>query len=101
MTITIFGAQAPIFEIIMLICFGLAWPISIYKSIKSKSTKGKSIYFSFIVLIGYASGSLNKIFSGTYDIAFPFYLLNFIMVFIDTILWFQNHRREKKQLQST
>ena len=30
-----------IYEIIMLICFGAAWPFSIYKSLKSKSTKEK------------------------------------------------------------
>ena len=32
-----------IFEAIMLICFGIAWPFSIYKLIETKKAKGKSI----------------------------------------------------------
>ena len=37
--------EMQIFEIIMLLCFGMSWPISVYKSIRSKSTKGKSAVF--------------------------------------------------------
>jgi len=34
-----------IFEALMMIFFGLAWPFSIYKSYKSKSNNGKSLWF--------------------------------------------------------
>ena len=34
-----------IFEAGMLLCFGAAWPMNIIKSIKTKSTKGKSLPF--------------------------------------------------------
>ena len=50
-----------IFEIIMLICFGLSWPISVYKSIRSGSTKGKSAVFIIAIIIGYISGIIGKI----------------------------------------
>ncbi len=50
-----------IYEIIMLICFGAAWPFSIYKSLKSKSTKGKSSLFMIVLIIGYVFGILNKL----------------------------------------
>ena len=43
-------------EITMLICFGAAWPISIYKSWTSHSSKGKSLLFLAVIVIGYASG---------------------------------------------
>ena len=52
-----------IFEIIMLICFGMSWPISVYKSIRSKSTKGKSVVFIIAIIIGYISGIIGKIVS--------------------------------------
>lgn len=45
-----------IFEAIMLICFGTAWPFSIYKSWKSRACAGKSVIFLYIVLVGYAAG---------------------------------------------
>ena len=34
-----------IFEAIMLICFGAAWPFSIYKSYTSRENTGKSILY--------------------------------------------------------
>jgi len=38
------------FEIIMLVCFGAAWPFSIYKSYTSRSNAGKSIFFYLLYL---------------------------------------------------
>ena len=42
-----------IFEIVMLVCFGAAWPFSIYKSYKAKSNEGKSVLFLFVIALGY------------------------------------------------
>ena len=52
-----------IFEFIMLLCFGLSWPISVYKSVKTKSTHGKSVFFIIAIIIGYVSGIIGKIIS--------------------------------------
>ena len=82
-----------IFEIGMLVCFGLAWPFSILRSIRSKSTGGKSVGFLIVLLAGYAFGIANKVFYH-YDNVIILYILNFIMVFTDTMLWFRNKRRE-------
>lgn len=81
-----------IFEIIMLLCFGAAWPFSIYKSYKSKSGQGKSALFLVIVLVGYAAGILNKIFYN-FDNVVYLYGLNMIMVAIDLILHIRNQTR--------
>jgi hypothetical protein len=32
-----------VFEIAMLVCFGAAWPVSIYKSLKTRAVAGKSL----------------------------------------------------------
>jgi len=80
-----------IFEIIMLICFGAAWPLSIYKSYTSRSIKGKSVAFLIVILVGYVAGMLNKIFN-QYDAVFYLYLLNFIMVLADLLVYFRNSR---------
>ncbi len=80
-----------VFEIIMLLCFGVAWPFSIYKSIKSRSNNGKSIIFLLVVMIGYLAGILHKMFY-SYDLVIYLYALNFIMVSIDAVLWFRNNK---------
>lgn len=80
-----------IFEILMLACFGAAWPFSIYKSYKSKSTGGKSVYFLIVIMVGYVSGILNKLFYH-YDYVIYLYLLNLVMVFTDTMLYLRNKK---------
>lgn len=78
-----------IFEMLMLLCFGAAWPFSIYKSYKSKSVAGKSPYFLLILILGYIFGILNKIFFN-YDGVVYLYILNLIMVTTDFILYLRN-----------
>ena len=79
------------FEIIMLVCFGAAWPFSIYKSYRSKSNSGKSIVFLFIILIGYLSGLLHKLFFN-FDMVIILYGVNAVMVSADILLYYRNRR---------
>ena len=84
-----------IFECIMLFCFGLSWPISVYKSIRSKSTKGKSVVFIIAIILGYISGIIGKIVNGQLSYVLALYCLNLIVVSVDLGLYFINSKREK------
>jgi hypothetical protein len=86
-----------VFEAAMMICFGAAWPFSIYRSYISKSTKGKSLWFMVVVLFGYASGILHKILYNL-DFVVILYALNMAMVSFDTYLYFRNKGIEKRAL---
>ncbi len=88
-----------IFETGMLLSFGLAWPVNIYKSVKSKSTKGKSVFFLYIIVIGYVFGIIHKILYSP-DIVFVLYILNLSMVACDTVLYYVNKNRERKMGES-
>jgi len=85
-----------IFEVVMLICFGLSWPVSVYKSVKSKSTKGKSVVFLFAIILGYISGILGKIFNNQVNYVLILYCVNLVVVGIDTALYFINKNRERR-----
>jgi len=80
-----------IFEALMLLCFGAAWPFSIYRSWKSGTSEGKSLLFLLILLAGYSFGILHKIFV-LYDQVIILYILNFTMVAADTLLYFKNKK---------
>ena len=84
---------AQFFEAIMLICFGAAWPISIYKLYKSKSAGGKSRLFLIIVMVGYMAGICYKIY-GRMDAIIVLYIVNLIMVFIDFLLCCKYQKEE-------
>ena len=85
-----------IFEFIMLACFGLSWPISVYKSIKSKSTQGKSVVFIVAIIIGYISGIIGKIINDQLTYVLIIYCFNLIVVSVDLVLFFINRKREKE-----
>ncbi|MGI6448846.1 MAG: hypothetical protein ACOX3R_09130 [Desulfitobacteriia bacterium] len=80
-----------IFEATMLICFGAAWPFSIYKSYTSKSVQGKSFFFLVVLLIGYTAGILHKVIYN-FDYVIYLYILNFCMIFTDSMLYLRNRR---------
>ncbi|MGN1345529.1 MAG: hypothetical protein ACI4V1_01985 [Eubacteriales bacterium] len=83
-----------IFECIMLFCFGISWPISVYKSITSRSTKGKSCVFIAAILIGYIAGIAGKIIGGNINYTLVLYIFNFAVVSVDFALYFINRKRE-------
>lgn len=85
-----------IFEFIMLICFGLSWPISVYKSIKSKSTKGKSSVFIVAIIVGYISGIIGKIMNNQLSYVLIMYCFNLIIVSVDLVLFYINRKHEKE-----
>lgn len=85
-----------VFELIMLICFGAAWPLSIYKSWTSRRNTGKSILFLFVLIIGYIAGILHKLIYN-YDAVIFLYILNVIMVSTDAALYFRNKRIQKAE----
>lgn len=84
-----------IFEVVMLLCFGAAWPFSIYKSFKSRSTKGKSIIFLVVLIAGYGAGILNKLFYNM-DPVIYLYIINLLMVGTDSLLWIRNRKIEQR-----
>ena len=95
---------AKILEATMLILFGISWPFNLMKSIKSKSTKGKSLLFLVLIDLGYIAGITSKFFSTTFMWntdwwVFAIYVINFLFVTADLIMYFVNKNRESKSNQ--
>ena len=81
-------------EAVMVVSFGISWPLSILKSYRSRSTKGKSILFILFIAIGYTAGIGSKLVSGNITYVFTFYVINLIMVLTDIGLYFRNKKLE-------
>ena len=89
--------MSEIFEILMIVSFGISWPINVMKSIKTKSTKGKSIFFLIMIFLAYVFGTISKVTAPVFKwYVAIFYILNLIMVGCDIILYIINYRRERK-----
>lgn len=83
------------FEAAMIICFGLSWPLSVMKSWRSRTTKGKSLFFEIFILLGYLSGILGKLLTHNITYVLIFYIINVIMVCVDLCLYVRNSRLDK------
>ena len=88
--------MSELLEAMMVIAFGVSWPLNIVKSLRSRTAKGKSLWFMVLILFGYICGIVSKL---TADRAltyvFAFYIINFIMVSVDLILYFRNRKLDK------
>ena len=87
-------------ETIMLISFGCSWPFNIAKSVKSKTTLGKSVTFEIIVIFGYLFGIAAKLIiynrTGVLQYSFWFYIMDILLVLTDICLYIRNYRIDKK-----
>ena len=96
--------MAEILEITMIVSFGISWPVNVVKSYKSRTTKGKSLLFLALIFFGYIAGIASKLVNESYMASFSskwyvlfFYVLSFIMVGTDMILYFRNLALDKKK----
>ena len=92
---------AKILEATMLIMFGISWPFNLIKSIRTRSTKGKSLLFLILIDIGYIAGITSKFFSTSFVWAtdwwvFAIYVINFLFVSADLAMYFINKKNENK-----
>ena len=93
-------AKAPFLEAGMLICFGVSWPVDIFKTIRVKRTEGKSLAFMVLVFVGYLSGLSAKFVrtgenNQMLEAVAWLYLLNSIFVAIDIVLFVRFRRTER------
>lgn len=79
-----------VFEVLMLLCFAAAWPFSIVKQWRTRSSKGKSVLFSYIIIVGYLFGIANKVVNDDINYVLAFYILDLCLVLIDTAIYYRN-----------
>ena len=95
--------MAELLEIVMIVSFGASWPLNVMKSYKARTTKGKSLPFLCLILFGYVAGIASKFMNEAYMASFSqkwyvlfFYVLNFLMVSVDFLLYFRNRKLDQQ-----
>ena len=80
-----------VFEVLMLLCFAISWPISIVKALRTKIVIGKSPVFMMLIIVGYVFGIIHKILYNN-DLVTWLWVFNTLLVSFDLILYFYYHR---------
>lgn len=78
--------EISVLEAMMFICFGVSWPVSIVKAIKTKEVLGKSPMFMSLVAVGYVIGISHKVIYSC-DLLIFLYFFNFTMIVTDLYLY--------------
>lgn len=83
-------------EVFMIVAFGCSWPMNVIKSWKARTAKGKSLAFLLLILFGYICGITGKLIAPSFRwYVLFFYVLNFLMVSVDLLLYIRNYRLDK------
>lgn len=88
--------MAEILETIMLICFGISWPMSVYKNIKAKTAKSMSLGFILMITFGYIAGIAAKLYAQNYSYVLVVYIINLAIVSTNIVVYFINRGYDKK-----
>lgn len=97
--------MADVLEVLMIVCFGLSWPLNIYKAWKARTAKGSSLLFYTLIWVGYLFGVSSKIVKISTGIHVPLYALliyicNVAMTTAGILIYFRNKALDKKFSQS-
>ena len=79
-------------EAIMLVCFGLSWPLNVAKNIKAKSAKNMSLKFTILIIAGYIAGICAKIMMGQFNYVFVICIINLVIVSMNIPVYFRNKK---------
>ena len=85
-----------IFETIMLICFGLSWPLNLIKAYRAKTARGTSLPFILLIIIGYIAGISAKLITEQINYVLIAYLLNLAIVSLNVVVYFRNAALDRK-----
>ena len=84
-----------ILETLMLVCFGISWPLTVYKSYKTGTAKGMSRPFILLIMCGYVAGITAKIMNDKINYVLVAYIINLLIVSADLVVYYRNHHLDK------
>ena len=87
---------APVFELIMLVCFGFSWPLNLYKAYKSRTAKSTSLPFILLIITGYIAGISAKLVMRNINYVLIAYLLNLAIVSLNLGVYLRNRALDKR-----
>lgn len=83
---------AELLEAVMLICFGLSWPMNAYKAYRAQTAKGTSWQFLALICAGYLCGIGAKLALGLVNWVLAIYLINLAFLVVNWVLYFRNRQ---------
>lgn len=84
--------MASVLEAIMLICFGLSWPINALKAWKARTARATSPAFLALITFGYVAGIAAKFVGGNVNWVLAVYLFNLAALVVNDLIYLRNRK---------
>lgn len=99
---------ASVMEMMMVVLFGISWPLNIVKAWKSKNAKGTSVLFYTFIWLGYLFALAGKFalihnnapapwYETVHWYVMLFYFINIAMVSLGIGIYFRNKRMDTRK----
>ena len=88
--------MSAVLEAIMLVCFGLSWPINAVKAWKAGTAVGTSWMFLALITLGYVAGIAAKFVGGTVNWVLAVYFINLAALIVNWIVFARNRARDAR-----
>lgn len=87
--------MADFLEALMMVCFGLSWPMNVRRNWLARSAKAMSLGFFIMICCGYVCGILARVMTDRVNYVIVVYLINLFMVGSNIPIYFRNQRLDK------
>ena len=89
--------MSAVLEAIMLVCFGLSWPINAMKAWKSGTAVGTSWMFLALITFGYLAGIAAKFVGGTINWVLAVYFINLVALLVNWGVYARNRALDRRR----
>ena len=91
--------MSAVLEAVMLVCFGLSWPINAMKAWKSRTAVGTSWMFLALITFGYVAGIAAKFTGGMVNWVLAVYFINLAALAANWAVFARNRLLDAKRQQ--
>ena len=82
--------MASVLEAIMLLCFGLSWPINAIKAWRARTAKATSPAFLALITFGYVAGIAAKFVGNNVNWVLCVYIINLMALIVNILIYLRN-----------
>ena len=90
------NTMSAVLETMMLVCFGLSWPVNVLKNIHARSAKNMSLPFILLICLGYVAGICAKLLAGNISYVLVVYGINLAIVSVNLVVYGINRNYDRK-----
>ena len=89
--------MAHVLEALMLVSFGLSWPVNALNAWRARTAKGTSLAFLVLITFGYVAGIAAKFVGDNITWVLGVYVINLAMLVANILIYVRNSRLDAQR----